>query len=180
MTFPVRNFIVWHVAVPYLVQALGPLHGNLVSIGRWDQTERCVLRQGAMPLSVEVHFPAQLAVPPGVLAGHVVHGLGGASIHGGRLGPEFQKRHEALPLARIGGGDEERLAARGGERVAEGRENEQEEEEDQAEERRGDEVQEPPLPRASLRCGQIQVTHFSILGSDQMGICGSEFFYVGL
>lgn len=133
-----------------------------------------------MALSVEVHFPAKLAVPPGVLAGHVVHGLRRAGIHGGGLGPELQHRHEALALARIGGGDEERLAARGSERVAEGRENEQEEEEDQAEERRGDEVQEAPLPRASLRCGQIQVTHFSILGSDQMGIFGSECFYVGL
>ncbi len=77
-----------------------------------------------MALSVEVHFPAQLPVPPGVLAGHVVHGLGGAGLHGCGLSAELQQRHEALSLERIGGGYEERLATRGGERVTEGRENE--------------------------------------------------------
>jgi len=53
-------------------------------------------------------------------------------------------------LEQINGGYEERLAARSGEQVAEGHENKEEEEEDQAEERCRDEVQEPPLPRASL------------------------------
>lgn len=118
MTFPVGDFIVWHVAVPYLVQALGPLDRNLVTIGRRNQTKRRLVRKRAMPLSVEIHFPAQLTVPPRILARHVIHRIGSASLDGGRLGPALHQRHEALVLARISGGEEERLATGGGERVA--------------------------------------------------------------
>jgi hypothetical protein len=71
-----------------------------------------------MALSVEVHFP-QLSIPLGVFAGHVVHRLCRVGLHDSGLGPELQQRHEAQSLERIGGGYEERLATRGGERVTE-------------------------------------------------------------
>lgn len=163
MTFPLCNFVVWHVAVPYLDQAVRPLDRNFVAIRRWDQAERGLLRQRTMPLSVKVHFSAELAVAPGVLTRHVVDGVGRAGLYGLLVLPELHQRHQTVSLPRIRGSrQEKRLATRGGHGVTQGREDQEEEENDYAEEGRRDQVQEAPLPRGPLRCGQVQVTHFRV------------------
>lgn len=175
MTFPLRNFVVWHIAVPYLVQALRPLDRNLVAIRGRDQAERGLLRQRALSLPIEVHLPAELAVASGVLARHVVDGVSRAGLDGLRVLAQLHHRHQAVPLPRIGGGHQQGLAARGGERVTKRGEDHEEEENDHAEERRRYEVQEPPLPEAPLRWRQVYVTHFAKRnGSNQMSIWVSD------
>lgn len=151
------------------MQALGPPHRNLVPVRRRDEAERSLLRQRAVPLPVEVHLAAELAVPPRVLARHVV----GVAV-GTRLDLLLlletpfaaaealvllllHRRHQALALHRIG--LEQRLAPRRRQRVAERREDREEEEDHQREQRRRDHVQQPPLPRAPLRRRQAQVSH---------------------
>ena len=130
------------------MQALRPLHRHLVPAGRRDEAERRVLQRRAVPLTVVIHLPTQLAVQLRILTRHVVGGVGGAGVDHARL-PGLDGRRLAEALMRIGGGEDERLAAGGGERVPHGREDEDEEEEDEAEERRRDDVQHAPLARAA-------------------------------
>lgn len=85
MSLSLSNFAVWHVAVPYLVQAFGPGDGDSIPGGRRDQADLRLSRIGTVPLPVEVHLPAQLAVPPRILAGHVVNGIRGTRIDWWRL-----------------------------------------------------------------------------------------------
>lgn len=93
-----------------------------------------------MPLSVVIHLSTELAVEPRILARHVVGGVSGARLDHPAL-PHLDRRHKALALLRIGGRQQQRLAPRGGEGIAERREDQQEEEEHEAEEGRRDEVQ---------------------------------------
>lgn len=102
-----------------------------------------------MPLSVVIHLSTQLAVPPRILTRHVVHGVGGARLYAPLL-PLLDRRHEPVALLRIGGREEQRLAAGGGERIAQRGEDHDEEDEDEGEERGGDKVQEPPLTWVTL------------------------------
>ena len=144
------------------MQALRPLHRNLIPIRRRDQAERGLLRQRAMPLPVEVHLPAKLAIPPGVLTRHVVDvdAIRRAGLDWLRVLPKLNRTHKAVALLRIGAGKKKGLAPWGSKRVAERSEHQEEEENHYPEERSRDEVQEPPLPQAPLRRWQIQVTHF--------------------
>lgn len=145
------------------MQALGPLNRNLVAFWRRDQAERGLLRQRTVPLPVEVHLAAELAVAAGILAGHVVDGVGGAGLDRLVVVAGLHHRDEAVALLRIGvGREEQRLASRRRERVPQGSEYEEEEDDDDGEERRRDQVQEPPLPSATLRRRQVQVPHFPI------------------
>lgn len=93
------------------MEALGPRDGNPVPLGRRDEAERHLLRRRAVALAVEVHLPAQLAVPAGVLARHVVHLLSRAGVDddgstggGGGGGRRVEEGEDALPLAGIVGG----------------------------------------------------------------------------
>jgi len=92
------------------MQALRPLHRHLVPGGRRDEAEWRVLQRRAVPLSVVIHLPAQLAVQPRILARHVVGGVGGAGLDHERL-PSLNGRRHAEALKRIGGGEVQRLAA---------------------------------------------------------------------
>lgn len=98
------------------MEALGPRDGNPVPLGRRDEAERHLLRRRAVALAVEVHLPAQLAVPAGVLARHVVHLLSRAGVDDdgstGGGGRRVEEGEDALPLAGIvGGGAGEGAAA---------------------------------------------------------------------
>lgn len=146
-----------HVAVPYLIQAGRPLHRDLVPLRRGDQAERRPLGRRAVPLPVEVHLPAELAVAPRILAGHVVGVVVGAGLD--VAGVELAGLDGGDEAGVVAGGEEEGLAAGGGEGVAEAGEDEEEEEEDEAEEDGDHEVQELPLAGAPLRRGQAQVAH---------------------
>lgn len=126
-----------------------------------------------MPLPVKVHLPAELAVQPRILAGHVVGVVGGAGLDAAGVEPAGLDGGDEAGV--VAGGEEEGLAAGGGEGVTEAGEDEEEEEEDEAEEEGDHEVQELPLARAPLRRGQAQVSHpglslaRSLAGSDGHG-----------
>lgn len=121
------------------MQTVGPLNRNVISTRRRNQAERHILRLRAMPLSVEIHLSAELAVHARILARHVVHVIGGARFDAVRL-PALDNCRQALPLTWIRRGSEQRLAARGGQGVAERGEGGEEEEEDEEEEEEGDDV----------------------------------------
>lgn len=179
MTFPVCYFVMWHVAVPYLIQAGGPLHRNLVPLRRRDQAERRLLQQWAMPLPVKIHLPAELAVPPRVLAGHVIGVVLGAGLDVVRV--QLAGLDGGNESGVVAGGEEEGLAAGGGEGVSEAGEDEDEEEEDEGEQEGNPEVQELPLARVALRRGQAQVSHpRSPAKSGLSSLAGSGAHGVGL
>lgn len=129
-----------------------------------------------MPLPVEVHLPAELAVPPGILAGHVVGVVAGAGLDAAGVQPAGLDGGDEAGV--VAGGEEEGLAAGGGEGVAEAGEDEEEEEGDEAEEDGDHEVQELPLARAPLRRGQAQVPHAGSL-SPNSGHSLSLAFFAG-
>lgn len=62
------------------MEALRPRNRNPVPFGRGHEAERRLPRQRTMPLAVEVHLPAELAVAAGILARHVVDLLGRAGV----------------------------------------------------------------------------------------------------
>ncbi|GFY92606.1 S-adenosyl-L-methionine-dependent methyltransferases superfamily protein [Actinidia rufa] len=76
-----------------------------------------------MPLSVEIHLPAELAVAARILAGHVVSGVGGARLHR-LLVTGLHQLHQALTPPRIRCRPEQRLPPRRRQRVTERREDE--------------------------------------------------------
>lgn len=160
MAFPVSYLIVWHVAMPYLIQALRPLDRDAVPRRGRDQAKRRLLGRRTMPLPVKIHLPTQLTVPPRILARHVVDGVGGAGLDG-LLVPRLHQRHEAAALPRIGGRAEQRLPPRRREGVAERGEDQEEEQEDGGEEGGGDKVEEAPLAGiVAFGGGEAQVAHF--------------------
>lgn len=99
------------------MQTLRPLHGDLVALRRRDQAERRLLRARAMPLPVEIHIPAELAVNPGILTRHVIHHIGGAGVDRHLLPAVLHQRHHPPAVARIR--PQQRLAPRGRQGVAE-------------------------------------------------------------
>lgn len=145
MAFPVSYLIVWHVAMPYLVQAFWPVDRKTVPLGRRNQAQRRLVGRRTMPLSIKIHVSTELTVQPRILTRHVINSIGRARLDG-LLEARLHKLNQAVALPRIRRGAEEGLAARGGEGVAERSENEEEEEEDGSEEGGGDEIEEAPLP----------------------------------
>lgn len=139
VTFSVCNFVIWHVAVPNLIQALGPADGDPVAVRRGDEAERRLLGRGAMPLAVVVHLPAELAAPPRVLARHVVHVAGGARLDAARAGLHRGGEAGVVPGGGGGGGEGRGAAGEEGGEAARGEEEEEEEEEEGGEQ----EVPEP-------------------------------------
>lgn len=132
------------------MQALRPSHGDLVPLRLWHKAERRLLRLLAVPLPVEVHLPAKLAAPAGILARHVVDGLSRAQIQRRHRLAAVRHRDDPEPVpgvcAATSSSKGEVSAAGGGEGVAERGEDEGEEHEDGEEEGGGDQIQEPPLP----------------------------------
>lgn len=88
------------------MKALWPGDGVTVTLGRGDEAEKGLPGRRAVALAVEVHVAAELAVAAGVLAGHVVHLLGGAGVDDGavaaRGGGAVEEGNEAVALAGIG------------------------------------------------------------------------------
>lgn len=144
VTFSVCNFVIWHVAVPNLIQALRPTDRDLVAIRRGNDAERRLLRRRAMPLAVVVHFPAEMAASPRVLARHVIHVAGGARFDAARVRPAGL--HRGGEAGVVAGGGQGRPASRGGDgaEAPRGEEEEEEEEEEGGEE----ELSEPHSRRS--------------------------------
>lgn len=148
------------------MQALRPSHGDLVPLRLWHKAERRLLRLLAVPLPVEVHLPAKLAAPAGILARHVVDGLSRAQIQRRHRLAAVRHRDDPEPVpgvcAATSSSKGEVSAAGGGEGVAERGKDEGEEDEDGKEEGGGDQIQEPPLPvPAAALAGRrnVDVTH---------------------
>lgn len=133
----------------YLVQALWPLDGDLISDRRRNQADRGLLRRRAVPLAVEVHLPAELTVPLRILARHVIDGSGRARVYRRPL-PAVGQSQQLLPPLRIRRRRERRRLPFG-EGFAGGFEEDDEEDEEGNEEAGGDEIDEPPPPGVTLR-----------------------------
>lgn len=96
------------------MQALRPWDRDPVPIGRRHQAERRLLRRRAVAFEVEIHVPAELAVPPRILTWHAIDGFRRACIDRRPL-PSVDEGEQPPSLARIGGaGGREGPAAGGG------------------------------------------------------------------
>lgn len=167
------------------MEAFRPGDRSPVPFRRRDKAEWCILRQWAVALAVEVHLPTQLAVQTRVLAGHVVHLIRQAGFDdddstasGGRRGRRrVEDGKDALALAGIGvGGPCEGAASGGGERVAEGGEQEEEKDKDSGKEGSGSEVEKRPLtrPRRAPARREAEMTHVEIAGQDPIFLLRSS------
>lgn len=142
------------------MQALRPPNRNTVPIRRRNQAQRGLGRRRTLPFPVEIHFPTKLAVSPWILTRHMIHFLRRTSLDSLLL-PRLYQRHKPLPLPRIRRRKQQGLPAGGRQRVTERSKHQKEKNNHDAEKRRRDEVQNPILPRVSLRRRQIQMPHFS-------------------
>lgn len=116
------------------MQALRPLHRNLVALRRRDQAERHLIRQWTVPLSVIIHLPTKLTVSPGILTGHVIDRISRAGLDDLVVLALLYQSHQAMALLRIRGGEQQRLPTGGGHGVPKRGEDHKEEEKNQAEE----------------------------------------------
>lgn len=81
--------------MPYLVEAIGPGDRDLVTFRRRHQAEGQFVGRRAVALPVEIHVPAQLAVPPRILARHLIHLLRRARLD------HHRRRHQRRLLAAV-------------------------------------------------------------------------------
>ena len=142
------------------MQAVRPPNRNMVPIRRRNQAQRGLRGQRTLPFPIEIHLPTELTVSPGILARHVIHLLRRTSLDRLLL-PRLHQRHQPLPLPRIRRRKQQGLPAGGRQRVTERSKHQKEKNNHNAEKRRRHEVQEPILPRVTLRRRQIQMPHFT-------------------